>query len=63
VQEHDIALGSVGIGLCGRRESVCADEGCVDVVQYVGLDFTDVCNGEGQTKSKENAWRCEDHVL
>ena len=52
MQEHDIALGSIGIGLCRRRESMCADEGCVDVVQHVGPDFTDVCDKEGQTRMR-----------
>ena len=52
MQEHDIVLGSIGIGLCGRREYVGADEGCVDVVQPVGPDFTDVCDKEGQTRMR-----------
>ena len=36
---------------------------CVDVVQHIGPDFADVCNEEGQTKRRKNAWRCEDDEL
>jgi hypothetical protein len=43
VEEDDVALGAGGVGPRGGGESVCGDEGRIDVVKNVGPDLTDVC--------------------